>query len=44
MFFGFVENGSHKLEILPGDGLDSPPGEYFDYMDGKILLNKYMET
>ena len=39
-FFGFVENGSHKLEILPGDGLDSPPGEYFDYIDGKILLNK----
>ena len=38
--FGFVENDFHKLEILPGDGLDSPPGDYFDYVNGKILLNK----
>lgn len=38
--FGSVQNGLYKLEILPGDGFDSPPGEYFDYINGKILLNK----
>ena len=38
--FGFVQDQFYKLEIFAGDGLDSPPGEYFDYINGEIRLKK----
>lgn len=37
--FGVARAGM-KLDILPGDGDDSAPGEYFDYSGGEIILTR----
>lgn len=36
--FGAIQTPGARLEILPGDGDDAQPEEYFDYADGRITL------
>jgi len=36
--FGSINNQSMRLEILPGDGFDSTPAQYFDYAECQIRM------
>ncbi|WBK00992.1 M14 family metallopeptidase [Methylocystis parvus] len=37
--FGVARSGM-RLDVLPGDGDDAQPGEYFDYAGGEIRLSR----
>jgi succinylglutamate desuccinylase len=36
--FGAVQASGARLQVLPGDGDDAPPDDYFDYSGGEIRL------
>lgn len=36
--FGEIGDALARLEVVPGDGLETPPGAYFDYAGGEIRL------